>query len=276
MQLQTSQVSDCAPSIASSRVVRGRLLIAARLGSWRELPAVKGMRSLGTVARVINLVRDHGVSGLVKKWAGRIIDLAIERSAGIDTVGTMKLDGLSVSGRNRLRGNEYEGMRWMPLREVIPELQLMVDPESALVDCGCGKGKVLLVAAECGVQKVRGVEFAKELCEIAESNWKKVQLKRPFRCSFQVHHLDVLEYSIQPDDSMFFFFNPFDTLVLASFLENVVQSHRQHPRKIALAVAFLSDSYRDVFQQQSEIVFRKEVVYWACRFSLFSIGDLSP
>ena len=60
----------------------------------------------------------------------------------------------------------HELMRLRPFRRLMRTLSL--PPGSGFVDFGCGKGRVLLLAAGFGFARITGVEFAKELCDIAK------------------------------------------------------------------------------------------------------------
>lgn len=228
---------------------------------------------LSVFTRIKNLIGEHGPVSIGTKLIGRHLDQSFEKTYGLDTAGVAYLDGLSIESRNRGRGNYYEGTRLMPLRRLIPQMRAMVAPDSALVDCGSGKGKVLLVAAECGVKQVRGVEFAKELCEIAASNWAKFDARKQSGSKVEIHCSDILDYAIQPNDSMFFLFNPFDIRVLNALLDRIAESVERHPRTIVIAVAFLSEQYRKVFETKPRFEKHMEVVHWACKFTLYKVSN---
>ena len=231
---------------------------------------------MSVFTRINSVIGEHGLVAIGTKLIGRHLDLSFERTYELDTVGMTCLDGLSIESGNRGRGNYYEGTRLMPLRRLIPQMRALVAPDSALVDCGSGKGKVLLVAAECGVKQARGVEFAKELCKIAASNWAKFDARKQTGSNVEVHCSDILDYAIQPNDSMFFLFNPFDAIVLNALLDRVAESVERHPRKIVIAVAFLSEPYRKVFETKPRFEKHIEVVHWACKFTLYTVSNDCP
>ena len=223
---------------------------------------------MGVLARLKNLLQDQGVLAVATKLVGRRLDLAYERSLGIDTVAVRQLAELEIVGENASLGHYYEGTRLMPLRSLVPRLQKMVPESSAFVDCGCGKGKALLVAGECGLHEVRGVEFAPELCEIARSNWQRLCQKKRIASKFEVICSDILDYEIRDNDSLFFLFNPFEPEILDRFAMRLVDSLQKHPRKIVLAFAFMSDAYKQVIAKYSDFSEVDEVVLWACRFTI--------
>jgi predicted RNA methylase len=135
------------------------------------------------------------------------------------------------------------------------------------VDVGCGKGRVLIVAAEYGFERVVGVEFSEELCEIARSNVTVYARKHGLSTNVEVVHRDAAEYEFRADDNVLFFFNPFDSAVMERVLENVRRSLERHPREITLLY------YNAVGRQTIEAarMFDTPTEYWigACHFFVF-------
>lgn len=126
---------------------------------------------------------------------------------------------------------------------------------TSIVDLGCGKGRVMVVAAYFGFTKITGIDFAKELCEEATRNMMKIQSATP-GINWKVIHANVLDYTIQPDDSVFFMFNPFVEETLNSFLDRLEASCKLFPRKTyfiyasPLHVFSLEDrGYKIIFRQ---------------------------
>jgi predicted RNA methylase len=223
--------------------------------------------------RLKQILHGHGLRGVAAKLVGKAFDRAFEVRYGIDTLAHAKLDGLTIVAGQPDAGIFYEGSRVMPLRGLLKALHGTGNSEAeqgALVDLGCGKGKVLLVAAECGVAKVRGVEFARELCDVARANWEKFRAKTGSIAEVEIIEGDAGAYPIRPDETVFFLFNPFGAAVLTRVLTNIAASVRQHPRRVRIVVTYLSAHYRRVFEEQKEFTFEREIVTWAYNFTVFS------
>jgi len=107
-------------------------------------------------------------------------------------------------------------------------------PESVLVDFGCGKGRVLLLAVLGGMKKAVGIEFSPQLCRIAESNINIVEKAIGARLEITVIEGDVTDYEIEDDQNVFFFFNPFDDVILEAVVENMKKSLQRKPREVAI------------------------------------------
>ena len=127
------------------------------------------------------------------------------------------------------KSSPYEAVSYYMLEKLLFTLQKMSD-ESAIVDLGCGKGRVMVVAAHLGFKKITGIDFAKELCVEAVRNMEAVQQSVP-GIEWQVIYANVLDYAIQPDDSVFFMFNPFVEETLNLFLDGLENSCNLVPRK---------------------------------------------
>ena len=118
------------------------------------------------------------------------------------------------------------------MRTVLRKLDLPKD--GVFVDLGSGKGRVLLIAAQSGFQRIIGVEFSRELCEIARENVNAFRRQTQIEAQIEVIESDVATWPIDCGYNVFFMFHPFKINVLARFLENLHSSLTQFPRKIWL------------------------------------------
>ena len=141
---------------------------------------------------------------------------------GINTVKPEKLHKLSIREGDTRKGSPYEAVSYYLLEKLLSAFRKFSDSKS-IIDLGCGKGRVMVVAAYFGFTSITGVDFAKELCEEAKSNMIKVQ-KKFTALKWKVICNDVLNYDISPDDCVFFMFNPFTKDILEKFLQKTEHS----------------------------------------------------
>lgn len=114
---------------------------------------------------VAHSVRRFGPSAVT----ARRRDGAFDRRWGTDTSRLANLSSLQVDPARARHGVRYQPSNADWLTHAIDALAL--DPTNyALVDYGCGKGRICLVAAAMRFRRVVGVEFSPELCRIAERN----------------------------------------------------------------------------------------------------------
>ncbi|WP_234329696.1 class I SAM-dependent methyltransferase [Streptomyces viridochromogenes] len=106
--------------------------------------------------------------------------------------------------------------------------------EVTFVDVGCGKGRVLLLAAELPFRRIVGVEASKALCDIARSNVEKASGTRDGCDRIEVVHADATKFDIPDDAGLFYFYEPFSVDVSLAVLERIEDSVRRHPRNVVL------------------------------------------
>jgi SAM-dependent methyltransferase len=148
---------------------------------------------------------------------------------GIDAEGYAEPEDLTVEGEPRT-GFTYVATpvrlgRWW-LRE------LPVDPARfTFVDMGSGKGRVLALAAAHGFGRVIGVEFARELHEIAVRN---AGAARARGLDFEPILGDAAEFEFPDAPLVAHFNNPFAESVMRRVLTNLARSYESHPRPVVV------------------------------------------
>ena len=167
----------------------------------------------------------------------------------------VSLANLTITDADITRSSPYEAVSFYMLEKLLNALRTF-SRATDIVDLGCGKGRVLAVAAHHGFNRIVGIDFAKELCEEAERNMQKVQRHFP-GVGYEIIHSNVLCYHIQPTDSVFFLFNPFDAGTLVQFLQMLHQSLLLYPRDTWFIYAspqhievLIRAGYKQVFETQ--------------------------
>ena len=94
------------------------------------------------------------------------------------TFAPVKLRDLTITNADILKSSPYEAVSYFMLEKLLTAFRRL-SSDTSIVDLGCGKGRVMIVAAYFGFKQIAGVDFAKELCEEATSNMKRVQSDIP-------------------------------------------------------------------------------------------------
>jgi SAM-dependent methyltransferase len=172
--------------------------------------------------RILRSLRQRGISGSL----GRVLSVLQERifdlRYGTDTVSFADLKSLTIDGEHAAEGTPYQPTRLRLVRQVLSAL--VPAPGGAFVDFGCGKGRVLLLAADYGFRRVTGVEFAKELCEIARDNVARYRRKTGIQTDIRIVEGDAVEYEVQDDENVFFLSNPFSAALVEKVAKNIARS----------------------------------------------------
>ncbi|TAL42237.1 MAG: class I SAM-dependent methyltransferase [Chitinophagaceae bacterium] len=177
-----------------------------------------------------------------------------EKKYGISTFQASELDRYTVEKGDKSKSSRYEAVNYFILENLLENFRKLFPGEINILDAGCGKGRVMIVAAYYGFTKITGVDFAKELCAEAELNIQKVKTKFP-GTDFQIVCDDILNYKIKGDENVFFLFNPFNKEIHEKFVDNIEQSVKQFPRTIYFLYA--SPKHIEVLEERNyKVVYR--------------------
>lgn len=172
--------------------------------------------------RITRSMRSRGIVGSLDCVYSKLQERLFDLRYGTDTVSFTELDALTISSEHLKDGTPYQPTRLRLVRRVLSSLDIA--PGGAFVDFGCGKGRVLLLAADHGFRRITGVEFAKELCDTARENVARYRKKRRVDADIRIVEGDAAEYEIQDDENVFFMFNPFSAAMVGRVAKRIVQA----------------------------------------------------
>lgn len=141
---------------------------------------------------------------------------AFDRKLGVDTTTSVPLWKLKIPSRHVHSGSNYQTISADNIERVLNK----VPRRFPLIDLGCGKGRVLIVAHQLGFSPVTGVEFSPELVEIARRNLKICNIPGQILCC------DAAEVDF-PNDCVIFMYNPFDSQVMEQVACKIRESAAQ-------------------------------------------------
>ncbi len=166
-----------------------------------------------------------------------------EKEYGIDTLGVDDLKNADVNSDNKKHAYIYQPASYFLLEKIFDFLNTDFD-KSGFVDYGCGKGRVMAVAAFNCYKNITGIDFSQQLCEVAKKNTNKIKGFFP-ASNFNTHCIDAIDYEIQKEDTTFFFFNPFDEVVMLQVVKNILASQKKFPREIV--VIYINPLFKEIF-----------------------------
>ena len=145
-----------------------------------------------------------------------------------------KVFRLYDTGENKNEGIEYGTVSPYFVRKILRKL--LINQSDIIIDCGCGKGRVLLIASQYKFNKVIGIEFSPELIAIAYANIKRCKKYNNFNIDkIKIFEGDVLDYKFNNNESVFYLYNPFSNIILDKLCDHIVRSFNTNPRKILIA-----------------------------------------
>lgn len=124
--------------------------------------------------------------------------------------------------------SEYEGLE--QIFDLVP-----LGPDDTLVDFGCGMGRVLFYCNQRFLCRVKGIEYDKKIYEKLLDNAEFYHVRfREQREKFTLLNMKAEDYELAPDDTCFYFFNPFSKEILESVLQRILKSVEEHPRRVII------------------------------------------
>jgi SAM-dependent methyltransferase len=197
---------------------------------------------MASVRKAVAIGRARGVRGLVRAARDSVVaryslwlEERFDHRYGVDTCGLHNdLAALGAGGEHLPHAYGYEPVQPRMFRAILRAAQ--IDPrEFAFVDFGSGKGRALLLAAQCGFPRIVGVELAPALHELAERNVAAFCRRRPNAACIELHCGDAVDLEI-PDGNVFLsFYNPFGEVVLRKVAANIERAYRARPRQMVIA-----------------------------------------
>ncbi len=157
-----------------------------------------------------------------------------EKKYGLHTTGIDDLTK-SMNIEEREHASIYQPVNFYTAEKLFSHVDA-IDLQGGFLDMGCGKGRVLSVAAAFGFTEITGVDFSAQLCYVANNNAKLLKEKYPFS-SITIECEDAREYVIPKTISVIFLFNPFDDLIMGDFLKQVAKSLSEFPRRLKVLYA---------------------------------------
>jgi SAM-dependent methyltransferase len=124
--------------------------------------------------------------------------------------------------------------------------------EFSFVDLGCGKGRVLLVAAEYPFKRVIGVEISAALSEIARKNADRDQSRSRKCAAIDVQNTDATTFDYPETNLLIHLYHPFEPTLTSAVLSQLERSIKAKPRKVVVAYLLYAaavESVEEVFSR---------------------------
>lgn len=187
----------------------------------------------GGPSRLFGMIRSRfGASGRAYRRQKSADDRRFD-AAGYDTGGIQHLYRLDIVGSHGAAGVNHIATPTNDFAAAIAALDIPAEGAS-FVDLGSGKGRAVLMAADHPFARIIGVEFARELHEIALANVARRAATRGPDDRIQLHLDDASRFRLPAGPVVLFLFNPFDPPVLTDVVDAAMASWQADPRPIRI------------------------------------------
>jgi SAM-dependent methyltransferase len=169
----------------------------------------------------------------------------IDAMYGTDTQTWMGLEVLDASGPNVEHARVYAPSPLYDAQQILKKLPIDISAYD-FVDLGCGKGMMLLVAAEFGFGRVSGVEFGRAAYEVGLTNLEKFRERRPSASPIEMSLGDASLFPLPDRPVVVYMFNPFGPEVILPVLARMEESLKATPRDCW--IVYVNPVHHDVFE----------------------------
>lgn len=168
-----------------------------------------------------------------------------------------KLLQIQTCGRDETKADEYHHPYEPTPYTVLERLVTsgLITQADAVLDYGCGKGRVGFFLSYRTKAKTIGIEYDDRILDIALENQKStISRVKP---DFVLTRAE--EYEVPPHVNRCYFFNPFSVEILRKVMARIIESHYEHPRELFLFFYYPSDEYISYFMTVDELEFYDEI-----------------
>ena len=207
-------------------------------------------KTLAHLVRVAGrLLYREGLSGVFNKighWRRhRAAQPQIDAEYGTETLSWVQVEDLAASGPNVSYASGYGPSPVFDVERILRQL-LTVFSENVFIDLGCGKGLVLMLAARLGFKRVIGVEFGRNLYEVALANLEKFQQHNVDGPPIEVVFGDAVEFVFPATNLVLYLYHPFGPEVIGKVLGNLRTSLLECPR--SCWIVYVNPVHHRVFE----------------------------
>jgi len=163
----------------------------------------------------------------------------LDNFLNIYTKGTHELEDPSLFEYNRTESTEYR---------VLNKLfkNYSIQSHDKLVDFGAGKGRILFYVHYYHNIPVTGIEMN----ELSFADLQKNRINYFNKHSGNADEITLMkglveDYEVRPEDTLFYFFNPFSLNVFKDVMKSIQQSLRNHPRQADIIFYYPSQNLKD-------------------------------
>ena len=131
----------------------------------------------------------------------------------------------------------------------------LIGQDDAVLDYGCGKGRVGFFLSYRAKAKTVGIEYDARIYESALEN-RKTAVSRA-KAEFLQARAE--EYALLPEINRCYFFNPFSVEILHKVMARILESYYDNPREIFLFFYYPDDAYIAYLMTVDELEFYDEI-----------------
>lgn len=166
-----------------------------------------------------------------------------------------KLLQIQTCGRDETGADEYHHPYEPTPYSVLERLANsgLIGKDDAVLDYGCGKGRVGFFLSYRAKVKSIGIEYDERIYDSALENRKTAKAQANFVLT------RAEEYEVPLEVNRCYFFNPFSVEILHAVCARILESWYAHPREVFLFFYYPADEYISYLMTVDELEFYDEI-----------------
>jgi hypothetical protein len=186
------------------------------------------------------LIRNRGSNGPERPGS-------FDEKYGTDTGGTREIGSLDVVASPAARfAVRYDPSNEASVRALLDNLQIEYSRFN-FIDFGSGKGRVLLVAAGFPFKAVLGIEFSRELHEVAVQNLARLPPAVTRAGSVRSIYGDASSFELPQSDLVCYFYNPFGVPIMRAVAAHLAAHHERYGYRVI--VIYVDPRHAEIFKK---------------------------
>ncbi len=164
-------------------------------------------------------------------------------------------DGIQQDGKDTFHNHRYEPTPYQWIEKLFDNF--ILSSTDTLVDFGCGKGRLNFYVSYRFSCHTKGIEFNPTYYEDALVNLSSYVRRKQSNIHFFL--CKAQDYQVQPEDTVFYFFNPFSPPIFKKVMTNIQISLEENARKAYCILYYPDEEYIDFLANQTGFQLMKSI-----------------
>lgn len=170
----------------------------------------------------------------------------------------IKTTGIREWKEHEIDYNRCESTPYIALDKLFQSYK--ISKKDKLVDFGCGRGRVAFYIHHRFHIPVTGIEVNHITYDEVINNKKTYRfrakhIKAPIRFEYGLAE----NYEIQPDDNIFYFFNPFSVKIFKKVVYNILDSINRNYRPVDIIMYYPLSEYKQFLKRKTSFVLLNKI-----------------
>jgi SAM-dependent methyltransferase len=174
------------------------------------------------------------------------LDRSFDRKYGTETSGRIELSLLNIDSPNVAEGIYYEATSTKTFNYLLAHLSVDFR-DFEFIDMGSGKGRTLLLASRYPFKKIVGIEFARELHQVACRNVEVFRNLKQQVSNIDLRCMDAADFVFPTSPFVLYMFNPFKRDLMNRVGKNLAERIREGGQDVILI--YHNSNKREMFEE---------------------------